>query len=53
MKKQKLEYTEEMLEDLKNFKTEDIQSTEEEKVKEVSKTKSKEELLKFFKIKNS
>jgi hypothetical protein len=30
MKKLKLEYTEEMLKDLKNFKQEDIQSTEEQ-----------------------
>jgi hypothetical protein len=53
MKNKKLKYTEEMSDELKNFKTEDIQSIEEEKVKEVSKTKNKEELLKFFKIKNS
>ena len=53
MKKKKLEYTEEMLEDLKNFKSEDIQSTEKEKVEELKRVVDKDELLKFFKIKNS
>lgn len=53
MKKKKLEYTEEMLEDLKNFKSEDIQSAEKEKVEELKKIVDKDELLKFFKIKNS
>jgi hypothetical protein len=50
MKKKKLEYTEEMLENIENFKTEDIQSTEEENVKKLSKNKSKDEILKFFKL---
>jgi hypothetical protein len=53
MKKKKLEYIEEMFEDLKNFKSENIQSTEEEKVEELKKVVDKDDLLKFFKIKNS
>lgn len=48
MKKKKLEYTEEIIEDLKNFKTEDIQSTEEEKVEELKKIVDKDKLLNFF-----
>jgi hypothetical protein len=50
MKKKKLEYTKELLDDLKNFKIEDIQSTEKKNVEEIKKVICKDELLKFFKI---
>ena len=48
MKKKKIEYTEEMLEELKNFKSEDIQFNEEEKVEELKKVVDKDNLLKFY-----
>lgn len=45
MEKKKLEYTEEMLEDLKNFKSEDIQSTEEERVETMKHNRIKRDIF--------